>query len=494
VVKLRWLVASALALTLASVGAVAMATNDHQPTSPTDTPEATPAAALSPLSDRRVVTGWIPYWGLEGGLASVLDHPSVFAEVSPFWYRITRASGVEPMDGNDRPESDLVDAINQLHAAGVAAYPSVKDDGFGGHEMAQLLGDKQARKDLVSSLVAMAVRTGADGVDIDFEEMNYGGSGNERTAVKRLYPIFLGQLQARLHAQDKVLSVAVPARRSSSDDNWETIDYNAVGKVVDRARLMTYDYSIERPGPIGPIDWVRKVADYARREFRGVPLSIGVPAYGRNWYLETLRGSCPNDAKTTVAPTTAQAFGLANKYGADIKWSKDDAEYHYDYRRPYPEYGRCVVMRRVWFGEARSAEARLLLAKRLGLQGISVFTFGFEDPKLWPRARKVAVGITPDPAKVSIAAPSSVTAGDSITINGRVTVKGTPIATETVSLQRRVPGRSWNDVVDLVTDDSGKVTYSTTIKRTLDWRLKVPAGWDWRTSYSDAGRVLVSAS
>ncbi|MFL6288770.1 MAG: hypothetical protein ACJ73L_10255, partial [Actinomycetes bacterium] len=63
----------------------------------------------------------------------------------------------------------------------------------------------------------------------------------------------------------------------------------------------------------------------------------------------------------------------------------------------------------------------------------------------------------------------------------------------TVSLQKRVPGKAWRDVVDLVTDDNGKVTYSTAISRTLDWRLKLPAGWDWRTSYSGSERVLVSA-
>ena len=95
---------------------------------------------------------------------------------------------------------------------------------------------------------------------------------------------------------------------------------------------------------------------------------------------------------------------------------------------------------------------------------------------------------------MSISAPASATSGDSITINGRVTVKGTPVAAETVTLQKRIPGKAWNDVVDLVTDDNGKVTYATTISRTLDWRLKLPAGWDWRTSYSIAERVQVSAT
>ena len=46
-------------------------------TSPTTT------AGLSPLSDRRVVTGWIPYWDFADGVTAVVDNADVVAEISP---------------------------------------------------------------------------------------------------------------------------------------------------------------------------------------------------------------------------------------------------------------------------------------------------------------------------------------------------------------------------------------------------------------------------
>jgi spore germination protein YaaH len=338
----------------------------------------------------------------------------------------------------------------------------------------------------------MVTRVGADGVDIDFEHMNFGNVGSYRTQVKKLFPVFLDKLRQRLHNQGALLSVAVPARRSASDSGWEVFDYNAIGRTVDRARIMTYDYSVNSPGPIGPYAWTRNVMEYARKEFRGVPVSAGVAQYGRNWYIGTLKGSCPGAAQGLASPTSVQALSLADTYNADVQWSKDAQEFHYDYRRPYPEYGNCVALRRVWFGEARSADARLGLAKKLGLQGIAVWKLGFEDPKMWARARNVAASINPDPAKVTVSAPASAAAGSPITINARATVKGVPISNYSVTLQKRVPGKAWGSVAVDVTDSTGRASFDTTINRTLDWRVKVAPAWDWRLSYSLAKRVTVS--
>ena len=114
--------------------------------------------------------------------------------------------------------------------------------------------DVDRRSALIGEIVAMVERTGADGADIDFEAMNFGTVGADRTAVKKLYPIFLDRLRTRLHEMGALLSVALPARRSATDPNWEVFDYDAIGRSVDRARIMTYDYSSPdtEPGPIGP--------------------------------------------------------------------------------------------------------------------------------------------------------------------------------------------------------------------------------------------------
>lgn len=484
-------VTAAVAAVLATVGAVALASVNATPKRPVEQAAASPGE-LAPLSARRVVTGWLPYWDLPEALSSVLSEPSVFAEVSPFWYRVTTSAQVAAMEGNEQPESELIDAIEQLHGAGIAALPTVKDDDFDGHDMARLLRDRDRRKTLVDQIDAMVSRTGADGVDIDFEGMNFGGSGRERTDIKRLYPVFLGQLQKRLNAQDKTLSVALPPRRSHGDSYWEVIDYRAISGVVDRARVMTYDYSTDSPGPVAPYAWTKQVAAYAQKEFRGVPLSIGVPAYGRNWYLTTLRGKCPPVTEQTTTPTTVQALALAEQFSAAPEWSKSAREYHYDYRRPYPEYGRCVTERSVWFGDSRSAAERLLLAKHLGVQGIAVFSFGSEDSRLLTRAAALAAGFEPAKARVTIAAPTTAAAADQISITGTAAVRGIPVASAEIVLQRRAHQGAWDDVATATSDESGRVEFDVTINGSTSWRLRVAAGWDWARSNSEVRRTTVS--
>jgi spore germination protein YaaH len=456
-------------------------------TSPTTTD------GLSPLSERRVVTGWIPHYEFAEGLASVLAHPDLISEVSPFWYRATLGSQVRPQSDNVQPESTLISGIDDLHTVGIAALPTITDKGINATEMAGLLKDSDRRSALIDEIVAMVERTGSDAADIDFEDMNFGTVGADRTAVKKLYPIFLDKLRTRLHAMGALLSVAVPARRSAADPNWAVFDYDAIGQSVDRVRIMTYDYSTDDtpPGPIGPLEWTRDVARYAKSEFRGAPLSIGVPQYGQNWYVKTLKGTCPGAVKKTVSPTAQQALALIDKYNAKAVWSDTAGEYHFDYRRPYPEYGNCVALRRVWFGEGRSALARLQLAQQLGVQGIAVWRLGVEDPRLWMKAEVFAEGLSPAPARASLTAPGSVGYGAAFSLEGKFSVSGLPISGQQVTLLRRVPGKAWSAVLAATTLADGSVSIPRVADRTFEWRLRLAPGWDWATTAPPAATVAV---
>lgn len=460
-------------------------------TSPTTTP------GLSPLSERRVVTGWIPWWKFANGVAGAVSNADLVAEVSPFWYRATVKAGVRPQIDNANPESLLISGIDDLHAAGVAAIPSITDQGFDAQTMARLLSDRGRRGTLIGQIVDTVARTGADGADIDFEAMNFGGSTADKSSVRRTFPVFLAKLRDRLHARGAILSVAVPARRSASDANWAVFDYDAIGRSVDRARIMTYDYSTasSAPGPIAPIDWVRQVTKYAATEFRKVPLSVGVPAYGRNWPIEKLSGSCPagQGATSVASPTSQEALTLIDTWGATRQWSKTDQEAHYDYERTYSGGGKtCVMLRRVWFGEGRSAQVRLELAQRLDAQGIAVWTLGPEDPGLWTRARTVAESLTPSRARSTLSAPKSVAIDDPYAVVGRFSVSGTPVVAQPVNVQRRVPGRSWKAVGTVNTDERGRARFDAVATRTFIWRMRLPAGWDWSMSQTTALTVKAS--
>ena len=70
-------------------------------TSPTTT------VGLSPLSERRVVTGWIPHYEFSEGLAAVLAHPDVVAEIFVFLVPRHRSVKVAFTRREHQPEKHL---------------------------------------------------------------------------------------------------------------------------------------------------------------------------------------------------------------------------------------------------------------------------------------------------------------------------------------------------------------------------------------------------
>lgn len=234
------------------------------------------SSPLSPLTERRVATGWIPWWDLDEGLVSVEDHPRVFSEVSLFWFSATAQSTLQNAQNNNMDETSLVDAVQRLHAVGVRALPTVTDFAVDPKAMSRLLSDKARRAALVAEIVGMVGRVDADGVDIDFERIN-NTSGRSRTSVRRTFPLFLGRLHQRLARKGWLLSVSLPARTSDRDPNWSVFSYRAIAPTVDRARIQTYNfhYSQGSPGPLAPLAWVNTVARYAKARFGRVPASSG---------------------------------------------------------------------------------------------------------------------------------------------------------------------------------------------------------------------------
>src|SRR5690606_6984304 len=114
---------------------------------------------------------------------------------------------------------------------------------------AVVFGSVALRQKLVQEIVSEVLLYEYDGIDVDFEHI--------KTTNKAAFHLFLGELQQALHDHHKFLSVAIPGKRN--DVNWAGYEYEAIGPLVDRFKIMTYGYSgswSRRPGPIAPITWI----------------------------------------------------------------------------------------------------------------------------------------------------------------------------------------------------------------------------------------------
>jgi spore germination protein YaaH len=203
--------------------------------------------------------------------------------------------------------------------------------------------------------------------------------------VKKRFPKFLGQLKSQLHANSMKLSVALPPRTGGRDDAWEVFSYRLIAPTVDRARVLTYDFHVPSglPGPVAPLPWVNDVARYAG-ETLGRKASLGLPAYGYNWHVRRLSGTCPAGATDPTTGTPGAFRSVAAREGVTPTYRRSLASYTYTYRRVFSDgRHRCRVERTVWFEDVRSVKDKLPLLHRHRLGSVAMWTLGGERPVTW---------------------------------------------------------------------------------------------------------------
>ena len=351
------------------------------------------AQTVAPSAVRRVASGWIAHWRLDDGLTSTLAHAKLFRDVSLYWYSATRHSTVVEQEPGAQPDQTVLDqAVTSLQAKGIPVYLAVNDDGFNASTMARLLQDRKRRHLLERNLVETAVQAHADGIDVDFESMNFGAVGADRTSVKVEFPAFLEQLRSSLHAKGLRLSVALPARTGPHDPGWEVFDYRAIASTVDRVRVMAYDYHAMSgpPGPIAPISWVADVARFSAARF-GARMSLGLPSYGYTWYRRTVSGNCPASATSSTYGSAQSMLDIAQREGVKPRYVPSVAEFTFRYVKAYRDgVHRCRAEREVWFEDARSVKAKLAVVRRHHIRSVAFWVLGAQRAATWRVLRAYA--------------------------------------------------------------------------------------------------------
>src|SRR5207249_820865 len=115
----------------------------------------------------------------------------------------------------------------------------------------------------------------------------------------------------------------------------------ALGKVADRFKLMTYDYSgaWSGPGPIGPLFWAKKCVAFAEKQ--GVAkhkIFLGIPFYGRDW-----------GGGSVHSVTAPEAAKRALHAISGVHFDAPSGEAHF-------QYVSGGATHTVWFSSAKSIE------------------------------------------------------------------------------------------------------------------------------------------
>lgn len=278
-------------------------------------------------------------------------------------------------------DSELISMAYRYRTAPVMVLTTITEEGsFSSRLAEQLLGDEALQNRVLDNIVDTMARKGYLGLDVDFEYI----PGEYREE----FQAFLRRAEARLRARGWFLTTALAPKTSAGQSGllYEAVDYGAIGAIVDRAFIMTYEwgYTFGPPMAVAPLDEVRRVVRYAVTEIPTEKIIMGIPNYGYDWPLPYERGT-----------TRAENIGVQ---GAVLRAARYGAEIRYDERAqsPYFNYNSGGTGHVVWFEDARSIEAKLRLAVEYDLNGVGYWNLMRPFNANWAliaaryRVRKVA--------------------------------------------------------------------------------------------------------
>lgn len=334
-----------------------------------------------------VVGASLPVWGATSGSATVAAHAEAFTTASPQLYEMTEDGGVALRSGLDPVVART--EVQRLRSAGVAVLPTVTNtrDGSWDTGLAQgVLHDPLLRDRHVVALVDLVLREDVAGVDVDYEEL----TAADRTA----FSAFLARLGPALRAHGRLLAVDVFAKDSDAGYDQRNLaqDYAAIGAAADQVRIMAYDWHWETSaaGPVAPLDWVRRVVEYAVTQVPRERVVLGVPTYGYDWAGQTpgqhhgqrqagqVDGQVEQQGRRAELASWSQAQVRAEDRGVPVRW---DAQA----QSPWLAYADADgEPHELWFEDGRSTAAKLGLAREQRLGGVFLWLVGDVDPSTWP--------------------------------------------------------------------------------------------------------------
>ena len=494
---------------------------------------------------RKIVSGWIPYYSVKSVMPFIKKLPTLplpasgspvtcedneysaedlatlnasylysnkdlMKEVMPFWYTLKSSTVIRDDYATANPSWPMADTLCLMKKTGLKIIPTITD-GTDKLVLANYLSNEKNRKSIVKAIVDLVNKNSFDGIDLDFEGFAFVDGNNTWSKTAPNWITFVKELSVALHAQQKILSITSPYAYDPADKikGYTVYSWAAIASDIDRLRIMTYDYSVAKPGPIGPITWVEKTVKYAASIMPSTKVFLGLPGYGRDW-ITSITGTCPVTAppglkagskaatfKTSYANTKAQIDKATPTF--DTAASEVTYKYVQSFNGVTTKGAAtsCSATRTVWYQNDRSYLERMNLVAQYNLGGSALWTLGMEDVSATNAMRSVAVSIGPEKVITTLSLSNDI--DQSIYYGGVFTLKGlltlvdkTPISGLSATLQMKHDGEnSWVDLAQLVSGQDGSVSVPVRIARSAQFRLVTSESDSYADSMSDEVNVIL---
>lgn len=271
--------------------------------------------------------------------------------------------------------------VNYAHQSNIEVWALVKDfDGAinSDEDTYELLSHTSSRTKLISQLIAEALKTGLDGINVDFENIS--------KECGEHYIQFLRELSLKCRQNGIILSVDNPVPSPYSTQ----YHLEEQGKIVDYVIIMGYDEHYKGSYESGSVASPAFVEAGIKDALKVVPsekLINAVPFYTRLWKevpktaeeLEEQQGTEAGDYGMNV---TSIVYGMK---GAEQVVANSGTEIVVDEAtgQNYAEWEADGGTYKIWLEDESALETKLKLMKQYNLAGNAAWRIGFEKSTAW---------------------------------------------------------------------------------------------------------------
>lgn len=294
--------------------------------------------------------------------------------IAPTWYH------VKDIEGNMESISSS-EYVKHAHQSNVEVWATIRDfdGGISSYdESFAFLSSTSKRENLINQLIAEALQTGIDGINVDFEKIS--------EECGEHYIQFIRELSVRCRQNGLVLSV----------DNYVPKGYNKQynrkeqGIVADYVIIMGYDEHFAgspEAGSVSSYNFVKEGIENTLKEVPAEKVISGIPFFTRLWE-ETpkteaeLAEEAGTDAAEYPVKVSSEALTMSNaaakvsEAGAEITWDENAQQNFATWTSGETTY-------KIWLEDEKSLGPKLKLMKDNELAGTAAWALGQEKPEIW---------------------------------------------------------------------------------------------------------------
>ena len=460
---------------------------------------------------RKIYSGWIPYYSVRGGVARAIAYKEMMGEVSPFWFSLSNSKTIKNQFTSANPSLKMAEQVDFLRAQGLKILPALTD-GTKKLVLYGYLAKASTRKEVVNTITNLVVVNNFDGIDLDLEGFAFTDGTSSWEKTKPVWTQFISELSTSLHSNNKLLSVTTPVifdPATGRKGSYEVYNWAGIAPFIDRLRIMTYDYSVSKPGPIGPLEWTEASLKYAISVIPASKVWVGIPGYGRDW-ITKVDGTCPKNVASLIKTgakaavfDSAKGADLALAYGTSPVFDGVRGETTFTYQKTYNgenaagEPVSCTATRVAWFQDKRGYLARAEFVAKYRIGGLAQWTLSQASTDAIDGLLAYARTIGPDEV---IATMDKLDLNSQYGATERITAlfalkDKTPVDNLDVTFQyRRDDSQPWSDLTKVTTAKDGVAAIDLMVGGSLKYRAITLESWERKASQTEVGTLKVIRS